>query len=343
MRFDARRFTQVCILFAATALCGGIVSAQQVIKLGTIAPEGSAWHDGLLRIRQAWRDGSDGKVELRIYAGGVLGGEDELVRKLQRRVIDAVTLSGSGLPLLDHSFDCLNIPLLFDGADELDHVRDRIAPAIEQRLEQKGFKVLNWAIAGWVHFFTREPARVPDDLRRQRLWIVSGRPELERLYKDFGLRAVPLPVTDMLTGLQTGLIDATTAPPLFALLDRSYQVASHMTDLNWGALNAATVVSTQAWARVPATARARLLETAREAGGAMRDVARRAGDDAVKEMQSRGLTIVELTDAERVQWRAEAEKAYPALRGAYCPAELFDEVLRLSREFRGASPAKAVR
>jgi len=343
MPFVARCFLQVCALLAATALCSGTASAQQVVKLGTIAPEGSVWHDALIRIRQSWRDASGGKVELRIYAGGVLGGEDELVRKLQRRVIDAVTLSGSGLPLLDHSFDCLNIPLLFDSADELDHVRDRIAPKIEQGLERKGFKVLNWAIAGWVHFFTREPARLPDDLRRQRLWITAGRPELEQLYKDFGLRGVPLPATEMLTGLQTGLIDATTAPPLFALLDRSYQVANNMTDLNWGALNAATVISLQAWQRVPAAVRPELLKAAQDAGSAMRDIARRAGDDAVKEMQSRGLTVIALTDAERAQWRAEAMKSYPALRGAYCPAELFDEVIGLSREFRGAGRSKSTR
>ena len=117
--------------------------AQVVIKLGTIAPEGSVWGDALQRIAQALKAASGGKVELRIFAGGVLGGEDELVRKLQRRVIDGVTLSASGLPTLDRSFECLNIPLLFESADELDYVRDRIGPAIERRLEAKGFVVLN--------------------------------------------------------------------------------------------------------------------------------------------------------------------------------------------------------
>lgn len=308
--------------------------AQVVIKLGTIAPEGSVWGDALQRIAQAWKETSGGKVELRIFAGGVLGGEDELVRKLQRRVIDGVTLSGSGLPTLDRSFECLNIPLLFESADELDYVRDRVGPMIERRLEAKGFVVLNWAIAGWVNIFSKEPIRLPEDLRRARFWMTSGAPETEKVYKAFGIQVVPLPVTDMMTGLQTGLIDAMAAPPLYALLDRSFQVADNMLDLHWGALNAATVVRADAWARVPAELRPRLIEAARREGMAMRDVGRKAGEDAIREMQKRGLTVAVLTEAERSRWRDEAMLAYPGLRGPYCPAELYDDVMRFHAESR---------
>jgi len=310
--------------------------SQVVIKLGTIAPEGSVWTDAMYRIAQDWRAISGGKVELRIYPGGVLGGEDELVRKLQRRAIDSVILSGSGLPALDRSFDCLNIPLLFESADDLDYVRDRIAPDIERRLEKKGFLVLNWAIAGWVHIFSKTPIRTPDDLRRQRFWMTSGDPVLEKVYKDFGIRVVPLPATEMLTGLETGLIDATAAPPLFALLDRSFQVANQMLDINWGALNAATVVNAAAWARVPADLRPKLAEAAQRQGVAMRDVGRKAGEDAIREMEKRGLTVVHPTTEERAQWRSEAEKSWPGLRGPFCPADLYDDVMRHHRAFWGA-------
>ena len=94
--------------------------AQVVIKLGTVAPEGSARHDALLKIRQQWRDISHGEVELRIYAGGMLGGETEMVRKVQRQGLDAIAISGSGLPFIDSSVDCLNIPMLFASYEELD-------------------------------------------------------------------------------------------------------------------------------------------------------------------------------------------------------------------------------
>jgi TRAP-type C4-dicarboxylate transport system substrate-binding protein len=315
--------------------CVTPASAQTVIKLGTIAPEGSIWHDALLKIRQAWKEKSGGKVELRIFAGGVLGAEEELVRKMQRQTIDAVTLSGAGLHQIDTAFNCFSLPVLFDEPGKLDYVREGIGPAIEQRLESKGIVVLNWAVAGVAYFFSKEPVRTPDDLRRHKLWMPPGAPYMERLYGDFGIRGVALPATEMLTGLQTGLIEVIAVPPLFALLDRSYQSAGYMTDLEWGSLIAATLINARSWSRVPAELRAPLMQVARDIGQSMRDDARRAERDAIQQMQARGLKLVKLNGTERAQWRKEAAEAYPKLRGDYCPSELYGEVMRLHDAFPG--------
>ena len=188
MRKTSTRIVSVlltCVLFLQLPATG---MAQVVIKLGTVAPEGSAWHDALLRIRQQWRDISHGEVELRIYAGGVLGGETEMVRKVQRQGLDAIAISGSGLPFIDSSVDCLNIPMLFASYEELDYVRNGIAAELEQRLAHKHFKVLSWAEGGWIYFFTKVPVRTPDDLRKLRLWTAAGYPEAEKLSKRWVFR-----------------------------------------------------------------------------------------------------------------------------------------------------------
>jgi TRAP-type C4-dicarboxylate transport system substrate-binding protein len=117
------------LAITAAALVPLAAGAQVVIKLGTVAPEGSIWHDTLLDIREQWRTISNGEVELRIYAGGVLGGEEEMVRKMQRRGLDAAAVSGSGLPLIDSVIGCLNLPLAFTSYEQLDYVRERIAPS----------------------------------------------------------------------------------------------------------------------------------------------------------------------------------------------------------------------
>jgi len=316
-------------------------AAPVIVKMGTMAPEGSIWHDALLKIRHEWSLISDGKVELRIYPGGVLGDETEMVRKVQRRGLDAIAISGAGLPAIDPCVEALNIPLLFDSYEELDFVRDRMAPQLEARFEKRKFKVLSWAEAGWVHFFAREPVRAPADLRSMRLWIAAGDPDIERLFKEFGFNVVPLPATDMLTALQTGLIDAVDVPPLFALIDRSYQVASHMTDLKWAPLNAATVISTEAWRRIPAKYHAPLLESARKIGRELRDAIRQAGDDAVTAMQARGLKVIELDAGARAAWREEAADAWPKLRGTLVEASYFDEAMRLHAEYLRLHPDRA--
>jgi len=311
-----------------------VAQSKIIIKIGTIAPEGSTWHDVLLKIRQEWRKASEGRVELRIYAGGVLGDETEMVRKVQRRSLDGLGVSGVGLSRIDSGVDCLHYPMFFDSYAELDFVRDGLAPRLESRLEERKFKVLNWSDAGWVYFFTRERASVPDDVRTMKLWISAGDPDTERLFKDLDFQVVPLPTTDMLTALQTGLIDAFDVPPLFALLDRSYQQANHMIDLKWAPVVAATVVSTRAWERIPKELQPELLEIARVAGEDLRAEIRRAQEDAISEMKGRGLVVVELDERARAAWRDEVDRALPKLRAILGPPALCQEATRLRNEYR---------
>ena len=326
----------LALVLGVMVLAGPAVQAHArvLVKLGTLAPEGSVWHDALLEVRQKWLAITGGEVELRVYAGGVLGGEDEMVRKLQRRSLDAVAISGGGLPHVDDSVEVLNIPLLFESYEELDYVRDRVAPELERHLEARGFKVLNWTDAGWVYFFTKSPVRTPDDLRQLRLWISSGSPEAEELFHKFGLRVVPLPVTEMLTGLQTGLIEAIDVPPLFALLDGSYRLAGYMTDLPWAPVNGAVVISNRTWQSIPAKYHEALLASIRAIAGVAQAKIREAGEQSIAEMRSRGLNVITLDPETLDLWRREAHAAYPALRASTGHPELFDEVLRLSAEYK---------
>jgi TRAP-type C4-dicarboxylate transport system substrate-binding protein len=320
-------------------LCGLVLGmmwlpaqAQTLVKLGTVAPEQSVWHDALLKISQSWRDISNGQVELRIYAGGVLGGEDEMIRKMQRRGLDALAISGAGLPLIDDIVSCLSLPMLFDSYEELTRVRAAVAPEIEAKLEERGYKVLGWAEAGWVHFFAKEPVRVPADLRRQRVWTSTGSPEHEALLNQFGFRVVALPVTDMLTGLQTGLIDAIDVPPLFALADRSYQSASNMTDLRFAPLNSAVVINLAIWERLPASQHAAFRSAVEDAIAELRTKTREAEEQAIREMVARGLNVVELTPAEVAEWEALAESAYPELACDRDYPALFERIVALHEE-----------
>jgi TRAP-type C4-dicarboxylate transport system substrate-binding protein len=325
------------ILIALLLLVGVITPslAQKAVKirLGTMAPKGSPWHDALLQVKQDWREISDGKIEVTIYSG-VLGDEAEMIRKMRIRQLQAVAISGAALPRIDQGVSCLQVPLLFDSYEELDYVRDRLTPRLEQRLATEGFVVLNWSDAGWVHFFTRTPTRTPNDLRSLKLLTSAGDPKTERLYKEFGLRVIPLPYTEVLMALETGLIDAVQGPPLYAMLDQWFGLARNMTELKWAPLVGATVIRKDTWEQIPPAWRDEMLTSARTAGDELRDTIRALGEDAVPEMEKRGLTVVHLDDAALQQWRAESEKAYPKLRGVYAPADLFDEAVRLRDEFR---------
>ena len=328
------RFTFVLAVLVIGASLMSTAQGVVRIRMGTVVPKGSLWEESLQYVRQEWRRISGGAVEVTIYPGGVLGDETEMVRQIRQGRIQAAALSSVGLSRIDNAVSCLQIPMMFASYAELDFVRSRLAPTLERRIEAKGFKVLNWADGGWVYTFTKKPARTPDDVRRMKLFTSAGDAETERLYNEFGFHVVPLALTDMITALQTGMIEAFSTVPLFAQLQESYKLAPHMIDVTWMPLVGGTVMSLQAWEQIPIQSRPVRRAAAQAAGERLRSDSRQMGDDAIGAMEKRGLTVIHVDAATRALWQSSAEQTYARLRGSYCPADLFDEVQRLKTEFR---------
>ncbi len=315
-----------------------------VIKLATVAPEGSSWHKVLQDMGEEWRKASNGAVVLRIYAGGVVGDEDTMLRKMRIGQLHAAAITGMGLAFLDRAFYGLHIPMMFESDEEFDFVRDRIAPMLEGRLEEKGFIVLNWGDGGWVHFFAREAFTHPAEVKAMKLYIGAGDDSLTQLYKEAGFRPVPISVVDILPSLQTGLIDAFNATPLAGLAFQWFALAPHMADLKWAPLTGATIIDKRAWERIPAELRPRILEVSRDASRKLQREIRNLNEEALKVMVKNGLKVEHIPPATAAEWRKIVEDIYPRIRGRIIPADVFDEVRRYRDEFRrssGAGRAKA--
>ena len=309
------------------------------IKMGTLAPDGSPWHDALLQMGQEWTRISGGKLTLKIYPGGRMGDEATMITKMQAGQLQSLALSGAGMSRMSKAIMALHVPMMFDSFQELDYVLERVAPRLEKILAEKGFVVVNWSEAGWVHFFSKKPASTIDDIRRMRLYTASGDPEALELYRTAGFQPVPLAITDMRTSLQTGMIDAFSVPPLVAMLNQWTDLAGNMIDVKWAPLLAATIVDKKVWDELPSDWRPKLLAAARKHGALIREQIHRMGTDTVAEMERRGLSVVRLDEKAHAAWRREAEKFYPQIRGSYVPADLFDEVKRLRDEYRSRNQA----
>jgi len=309
--------------------------------MGTVAPADSPWHRVLKQMAEDWKKASNGQVTMRILPGGTLGDERAMVQKMRVGVIQGMAISGVGLPEIDPGVMCLQIPLLFDSYEELDFVRDKLAPLLEKRIEERGFIVVNWGDAGWIHFFSKEPARTLDDLRKMKLYTTAGDAPTENLMKSTGFKPVPLASTDILPSLQTGIIDAFEVPPLFALAEQTFAVAKNMNDVKFAPLVGATVISKKTWEKIPAELRPKLLAAAAKAGEKFRSEIRKLSDDAIGEMQKRGLNVVVTTPADRAEWRKEADATWPKLRGALVPPDLFDEAFKLRDAYRAQQKAGA--
>jgi TRAP-type C4-dicarboxylate transport system substrate-binding protein len=328
----------------ALLLCGlaaGARAQQIEIKMATLAPKDSPWCDVLVRMGERWKTISNGNVKLTLYAGGVMGDEPDTVNKLRIKLIQAVALTGAGMGEIEKGVAALQIPLMFNSYDELDYVRDRLAPQLEKRIEANGFVVLNWGDAGWVYFFSDKPMTRLDDMRKLKMFTWAGSNDELELWKANGFHPVPLAATDIQMGLKTGLIDVIPTTPLYALWNQCFTLAKYMNDIKWAPLVGATLVSKAVWDKIPEAQRGPMLQAARESGQQLRSGIRDMGDKAISVMtgglpgkKMDKLTVVHADDAAVADWRKQTEAVYPKMRGKLIPEDLFDEVRRLHEEYR---------
>jgi len=326
----------------AAVVAGGVVThragAQSAlrVRLGTLAPQGTSYHRILQEMGEQWRVKTNGAVQLTVYAG-TMGSESEIVRRLRLGQLQAAALTVVGLREIDPAVSALTqIPLMFRSLDESEWVRARLAPALATRLAEKGMIVLFWADAGWVRYFTRVPVAHPAEFKKLKIFVTAGDNEQFDMMKSAGYPPVSLEYSDALTALQTGMIDAVPTVPFYALAGQYFTVARYMLEVNWVTLAGATVISKKTFDALSPEQRTALLEAAAAAGPRFQTAGRVEGDSSVATMKRRGLTVV--PPAAEAEWRAMAEGFYPKIRGPMVPADMFDEVVRLVKEYRATHP-----
>jgi TRAP-type C4-dicarboxylate transport system substrate-binding protein len=223
---------------------------------------------------------------------------------------------------------------MFRSWEELDYVREKMRPGLEEAFLKKGYVALAWGDAGWIRFFSKEPASHPDDFKAMKMFAWAGEPEQMEIMKALGYQPVSLETSDILPALQTGLISVVPATPFYALAAQFNGPAPHMLDLNWAPMVGALVITKAAWDSMGPAGQEALKTAALKAAGEMRMKARADVDDSVATMRARGLKVTELTPELDAEWHKLAESIYPKIRGTLVPAETYDEVVRLLQAFR---------
>ena len=230
----------------------------------------------------------------------------------------------------------LSIPFFFESDAEVFHVIEKLNPTFEQVLADEGLALLSWGHAGWAHFFTADRVDSLAGLKRTKLFTGAGDQKMLQWYKENGFDPQPLAVTDMLLGLNTGLINAHPSPPYAALLFQWYDKTPFMLDVPLAPVLGITVVAERTWNRISAEDQTALRASAKRVEqDLIRDVPAQERE-SIAEMQSRGLTVVELDDAAKASLRSVADAMTASWRGTMIPADVYDLALRERDAFRAA-------
>jgi TRAP-type C4-dicarboxylate transport system substrate-binding protein len=330
-----RTAARICVLYWLTVGLPLVVSAQTRIRLATLVPSGTSYHHSLQAMGAKWKQASGGTVSLTIYADGTMGGEPEIVRRMRIGQLQAAVLTVAGLSEIDPSVGALQkMPLMFRSLDEAAYVRAKLSPDLERRLAEKGFVILFWTDAGWVRFFSKEPGTLPQDFKKMKVLVSAGDNDEFEAVKAVGYNPVLLEWSDALTGLQTGMVDAIPTVPLHALTSQFYQVTHHMLEVNWVPLVGALIVTKPTWDALSTVEQEAMLRAAVECGPEFQNQGRQESQEAVEAMKKRGLQVHALSLEAEKEWSQFAETTYPKVRGHMVPADMFDKVVDILRDYR---------
>ena len=326
-------------LTAADAAAPRAAHAQTaVVKLATLAPDGSVWDKALREMGAEWSSSTQGRVTLRVYPGGVAGDEPDVVRKMRIGQLQAAAVTTAGLASIDPSFNVFNVPMFFTSYPELYATLDKLEPLLKARLDAKGFVLLSWGHGGWVYFFTKNPVETVDALRKTKMFTWAGDDQMVNVWRSKGFNPVPLAATDIMTGLQTNMIDSYPTTPLLGLSLQWYRQTPNMVGMGMAPLVGGLVISKTAWLRLPEADRAMVQAACDRMERRLEIEVPRQDTTAVAEMQKRGLRVNTISPANAAQFRSVAEEFATAMAGIRIPPD----VLALARKERDAFRARSL-
>ena len=321
----------LAILVSAVFFCVSAIT----LKLGSLAPQNSPWDDALRDMAAQWQKASDGSVQVKMYAGGIAGDERDMLRKVKIKQLDMVAMTGIGMADVFKGILSVQIPMMYDNDDEFWYVLEKMKPSLEKKVEENGYKVLIWTKIGWVNFFSRQPVVTPADLQKQKTFIYAGDPDAVKIWKTMGFQPVPLSTNDIMTSLQSGMIDAITVSPLTAAAFQWFGAAPNMCDMDWAPLVGGLVVSLETWHKIPADTRKKLEAISTKIGEKMQKDIDKADAEALQIMQTYGLKVSKVPQNVRAQWKTLAEKGVKSVMGTTVEPHSYEQVKKHLEEYRG--------
>ena len=257
---------------------------------------------------------TDGRVVLKFYPGGVMGSDSQVLRKIRIGQLHGGAFTGGGLGERFSGFNLYGIPLLFRSLDEVDYVRERMDPELADGLEEAGFVSFGFIEGGFARVMANEPIRTVEDMRRSKVWSPEGDPIGFMVLEAMGLSPVVLPPTDVLTGLQTGLLDIVAASPVVALVLQWHTKVRYVTELPIAYGLGVFAIDGRAFGRLSADDQAVLSEVMGRVMTKLDTAAREDNASALRALQQSGIEFVDVDPDDIGGWRRIIEGIYPDLR-----------------------------
>ncbi|VAW60494.1 TRAP-type C4-dicarboxylate transport system, periplasmic component [hydrothermal vent metagenome] len=328
---------QLCLVFILL-ITPARAEKNYTLKFATLIPPDTAWMNSI----QAWSDElkakSNGRLQLKIYPGGVMGDEPDVLRKIRSRQLHGAFFTGYGIGRIYPPARVLEMPFLFRNTDESDFVRHKIMPDIERGFSKKGFELLGWPEVGFLHFFSKQPINSLEELKTRHIWLWQGDPMGEAFSSAAGVSPVPLSIMDVYTQLsaQHGSIDTVYNSPFGALAMQWHTKLKYASNVPLTNAIGSLVVSQRFYNKLPDDLKQLLKSSGAAAADKINRDSRRDNQKSIALLKKSGIKFTwNWTDDEKQQMLEIRNQAAKILaRSGYIPEQYFTQAKNILKQYR---------
>lgn len=295
-----------------------------LLKIATIAPEGSVWMEEMRAAAAEIEQRTGGRVRLRFYPGGIMGNDNSVLRKIRIGQLQGGALTGGGLATIYPDVQVYNLPFAFRSYAEVDHVRRYMDEALVNGLRERGFVSFGLTEGGFAFMMASHSIKTVDDLAGHKVWVPEGDLVSRAGFEAINVSPVSLPLADVLTGLQTGLIDTVATTPVGAIALQWHTRVKYVNDTPLMYIFGALVFERKAFERLASGDQEIVAEVVSTAVAKLNAISREDEDQAKQALSGQGIQFVHSTEQQYSQWIEPVAQAMDRLarQGVFSPTVL---------------------
>jgi TRAP-type transport system periplasmic protein len=330
--------TRLTTLLTGSALAFALASPAHAdsteLRIATLAPAGSPWMGVLDKAAAEVKQKTGDRITLKYYEGGQQGDERDFVRKIKLGQLDGAAVTSIGLSMIEESIRVLELPMMFESAEELDYVADKMWPYFQKKFEKKGFRLNDRGEVGWIYFMSKDKVESVANLKGQKVWQWGDDQIVGAMYKKLGVNGIPLGVPEVDSALTSGRVTACYGSPVAAVALQWYTKVKYMTSMPMSYAIGATVVSLEALKKISDEDK-KVIETIGKASAKkLRKTIRKANEDAKKTMTKKGVSVVQSPAAMVEEFKTNAASVQADLTGKVYSKEELEMVIKHRDAFR---------
>ena len=319
------------------ALCAASAQAQTMVKFATLAPDGSTWMKAVRKFAVDTSSRTANRVQFKIYAGGISGDEKDVVRKIRLGQLQAGGFTGVGIGEIAPEARLLDTPFLFKSAKEIDHVYKTFDADFRKIFESRGYVLLGWAEVGNVNIFSNSPVTRPEDLHSVKMWLWEGDPIAEAMFAALKTKPIPLSITDVMTSLQTGMINGVYGSPLSIIALQWFSRMKYVFSLPITNASGAVLLSKKTFDALSKEDQRTMLELGDKYFQALTLASRKDNEQSISILKAKKLVFTEPAGPAVVtEFERAGEEARLSLVGKLYSKDLLHKVEGVLKAFRAA-------